>query len=206
MAKYVGAIDQGTTSTRFMVFDHNGAVVGVDQKEHEQIFPSRAGWNTIPSRSGKHPGCHPRALEKAHILMPKDLAAVGITNQRETTVVWERQPAKPVYNAIVWQDTRTDQICNELAKDGGQDRFRAKVGLPLATYFSGPKVKWILDNVAWCPRKSRKGRGAVWQHRHLGDLEPDRRPQWRRACDGCDQRLPHHADEPGNPGLGSGHA
>ena len=135
MAKYAAAIDQGTTSTRFMIFDHAGKVVGIDQKEHEQIYP-KPGWvehdpmeiwaATQSVVSG--------ALAKTGVDL-KDIAAVGITNQRETTVVWEKATGKPVYNAIVWQDTRTDAICNELAKDGGQDRFRTKVGLPLATYF-----------------------------------------------------------------------
>jgi glycerol kinase len=147
MADYVGALDQGTTSTRFMIFDHRGQVKGIDQKEHEQIFP-KPGWvehdpNEIWQRSQEVIG---GALGNAG-LSASDLAAVGITNQRETTLVWDRNTGEPVYNAIVWQDTRTDQICNELAADGGQDRFRAKVGLPIATYFSGPKVKWILDNV-----------------------------------------------------------
>ena len=147
MADYVGALDQGTTSTRFMIFDHHGQVKGIDQKEHEQIFP-RPGWvehnpMEIWQRSQEVIG---GALGNAG-LSASDLVAVGITNQRETTVVWDRHTGEPVYNAIVWQDTRTDQIVNELAADGGQDRFRAKVGLPLATYFSGPKVKWILDNV-----------------------------------------------------------
>jgi len=147
MADYVGALDQGTTSTRFMVFDHGGQVVSIDQKEHEQIFP-KPGWvehdaNEIWARSQE---VIQGALSKANLSV-SDLAAVGITNQRETTLVWDRNTGEPVYNAIVWQDTRTDQICNELAADGGQDRFRAKVGLPIATYFSGPKVKWILDNV-----------------------------------------------------------
>jgi glycerol kinase len=147
MAKYVGALDQGTTSTRFMIFDHGGQVVGIDQKEHEQIYP-KPGWvehdpaeiwtRCVEVTKG--------ALAKAGITA-SDLAAVGITNQRETAVVWDRRTGKAVYNAIVWQDTRTDKIINEFAKDGGQDRLRAKVGLPLATYFSGPKVKWILDNV-----------------------------------------------------------
>ena len=147
MAKYVGALDQGTTSTRFMIFDHAGQVVAIDQKEHEQIYP-KPGWvehdaleiweRCVEVTRG--------ALAKAGI-SAGDLAAVGITNQRETAVVWDRRTGKPVYNAIVWQDTRTDTIINEFAKDGGQDRLRAKVGLPLATYFSGPKVKWILDNV-----------------------------------------------------------
>ena len=157
MAKYAAAVDQGTTSTRFMVFDHAGKVVTVDQKEHEQIYP-KPGWvehnpMEIWERTQE---VIAGALKKGGI-DPKDIAAVGITNQRETTVVWEKATGKPVYNAIVWQDTRTDQICNELAKNGGQDRFREKVGLPLATYFSGPKVKWILDNVAGAREKAEKG-------------------------------------------------
>jgi len=157
MAKYVGAIDQGTTSTRFMIFDHAGQVVGIDQKEHEQIYP-KPGWvehdpmEVWASTQAVIAG----ALAKAHV-DAKDLAAVGVTNQRETTVVWDKNTGKPVYNAIVWQDTRTDLICNELAKVGGQDRLRAKVGLPLATYFSGPKIKWILDNVPGAREKAEKG-------------------------------------------------
>jgi glycerol kinase len=157
MADYVGALDQGTTSTRFMVFDHHGQVVAVDQKEHEQIYP-KPGWvehdaNEIWERSQE---VIQGALSKAG-LSASDLAAVGITNQRETTVVWDRNTGEPVHNAIVWQDTRTDQICNELAADGGQDRFRAKVGLPIATYFSGPKVKWILDNVEGARARAEAG-------------------------------------------------
>jgi glycerol kinase len=157
MATYVGAVDQGTTSTRFMIFDHAGKVIGVDQKEHEQIFP-KPGWvehNPIEIWERTQEVIK-GALAKTGI-SAKDLAAVGITNQRETAVVWEKATGKPVYNAIVWQDTRTDTICNELAKDGGQDRFREKVGLPLATYFSGPKVKWILDNVPGVRAKAEKG-------------------------------------------------
>jgi glycerol kinase len=147
MAKYAAAIDQGTTSTRFMVFDHEGKVVCFDQKEHEQIFP-KPGWveHSPDEIWERTQSVIKGALQKGNI-DPKDIAAVGITNQRETTVVWDKKTGKPLYNAIVWQDTRTDQIINEFAKQGGQDRFRDKVGLPLATYFSGPKVKWILDNV-----------------------------------------------------------
>ena len=147
MAKYAAAVDQGTTSSRFMIFDHSGKVVCYDQKEHEQIYP-KPGWVEHDPMEiwGAVQSVIAGALAKGAI-DPKDIAAVGVTNQRETTVVWNKKTGKPVYNAIVWQDTRTDQICNEFAKDGGQDRLRAKVGLPLATYFSGPKVKWILDNV-----------------------------------------------------------
>jgi glycerol kinase len=157
MAKYAAAVDQGTTSTRFMIFDHAGKVVEVDQREHEQIYP-KPGWvehnpMEIWQRTEE---VIAEALKKSKV-DPKDIAAVGVTNQRETTVVWEKATGKPVYNAIVWQDTRTDTICNDLAKSGGQDRFRPKVGLPLATYFSGPKIKWILDNVAGVREKAEKG-------------------------------------------------
>lgn len=157
MAKYVGAVDQGTTSTRFMIFDHKGAVVGYDQKEHEQIYP-KPGWvehNPLEIWQATQDVIK-GTLEKLHIDI-KEIAAVGVTNQRETTVVWEKATGKPVYNAIVWQDTRTDLICNELAKEGGQDKYRTKVGLPLATYFSGMKAKWVLDNVPGVREKAEKG-------------------------------------------------
>jgi glycerol kinase len=155
MAEYAAAVDQGTTSTRFMVFDHSGQVVSVDQKEHEQIYP-KPGWvehdaNEIWQRTQEVVGA---GLEKVNA---SDIAGVGVTNQRETTVVWDRSTGEPVYNAIVWQDTRTDQICNELSADGGQDRFRPKTGLPIATYFSGPKIKWILENVDGVREKAESG-------------------------------------------------
>jgi glycerol kinase len=157
MAQYVGALDQGTTSTRFMIFDHGGNVVGIDQKEHEQIYP-KPGWvEHDPAEIWTR--CQEvikGALAKANI-SAGDLAAVGITNQRETAVVWDRTTGQAIHNAIVWQDTRTDQICNDLARDGGQDRLRPKTGLPLATYFSGPKVKWILDNVDGAQAKADAG-------------------------------------------------
>src|SRR5215216_6497795 len=157
MSKYVAAIDQGTTSTRFIVFDHGGNIVAVDQKEHQQIYP-KPGWVEhdpleIWDRTQE---VIKGALEKGNI-PAKEIAALGITNQRETTVVWEKKTGEPIHNAIVWQDTRTDSITNELAKDGGQDRFRAKAGLPLATYFSGPKIKWILDHVEGAQEKAEKG-------------------------------------------------
>jgi glycerol kinase len=157
MAEYVGALDQGTTSTRFMIFDHSGGVVGIDQKEHEQIYP-KPGWVEHDALEiwTRCQEVIKGALQKTG-LKASDLAAVGITNQRETAVVWDKTTGKPVHNAIVWQDTRTDTICNELAKDGGQDRFRAKVGLPLATYFSGPKVKWLLENVEGLRAKAEAG-------------------------------------------------
>jgi glycerol kinase len=155
MAQYAAAIDQGTTSTRFMVFDHGGQVVSVDQKEHEQIYP-KPGWVEHDAME-----IWERTQEVVRAGLDKvqasDIAAVGVTNQRETTVVWDRSTGQPVHNAIVWQDTRTDQICNELSADGGQDRFRAKTGLPIATYFSGPKIKWILDNVDGVRARAESG-------------------------------------------------
>jgi len=157
MAKYAAAVDQGTTSTRCMIFDHEGKVVSVAQKEHEQIYP-KPGWvEHNPMEIWE------RTQEVIRDAVAKagaksgDIAAVGVTNQRETTVVWDKNTGKPYYNAIVWQDTRTKDICDELAKDGGQDRFRAKVGLPLATYFSGPKIKWMLENVPGVRAAAEKG-------------------------------------------------
>ncbi len=157
MAKYVAAIDQGTTSTRCMLFNHAGQVVSVHQLEHEQIYP-KPGWvEHNPMEIWERTQDVVRgALEKAGA-KPGDIAAVGVTNQRETTIVWNPKTGQPYYNAIVWQDTRTADICNALAADGGQDRFRPKVGLPLATYFSGPKIKWILDNVPGVREAAEKG-------------------------------------------------
>ena len=138
MSNYIGAIDQGTTSTRFIVFDHSGRIVSVAQKEHEQIYPA-AGWvehdaNEIWRRTRE---VIADALAQ-RALRPSDLAGIGITNQRETTVVWDRQSGQPVYNALVWQDTRVAGAVAQMSADGGQDRFRGKTGLPLATYFSAP--------------------------------------------------------------------
>ncbi|NOX61017.1 MAG: glycerol kinase GlpK [Chloroflexi bacterium] len=157
MTQYVGAIDQGTTSTRFMIFDHAGRVVAVHQLEHEQIYP-QPGWVEHDAQEiwARTQEVMRAALDKAGV-SERDLAAIGVTNQRETTVVWNPKTGEPYYNAIVWQDTRTDRICNELARDGGQDRFRGKTGLPLATYFSGPKIKWILDNIPGVREAATRG-------------------------------------------------
>jgi len=145
--KYAAAVDQGTTSTRFMIFDHGGQVVGVDQMEHEQIYP-QAGWVEHDPMEiwARTQDVIKGGLQKSGV-KAEEIASIGVTNQRETTVVWNKNTGEPYYNAIVWQCTRTKDICDTLAEDGGQDRFRAKVGLPLATYFSGPKIRWILDNV-----------------------------------------------------------
>jgi glycerol kinase len=147
MASYVAAVDQGTTSTRCMIFNHSGEPVGVHQLEHKQIYP-KPGWVEHDAMEiwDRTKDVIQGAMKRAGA-SASDIVAVGITNQRETAVVWDRRTGKPYHNAIVWQDTRTDRIINEFAKEGGQDRFRAKVGLPLATYFSGPKVRWLLDNV-----------------------------------------------------------
>jgi glycerol kinase len=157
MPKFIAALDQGTTSTRCILFDHEGKIAGADQKEHKQIYP-KPGWvEHDPLEIWERTQQVMRgALDKSGIAAV-DVAAVGITNQRETAVVWEKSTGKPVYNAVVWQDTRTDVLCNELAKSGGQDRLRARTGLPLATYFSGPKIKWILDNVTGAREKAEEG-------------------------------------------------
>jgi glycerol kinase len=154
---YIGAIDQGTTSTRFMVFDKAARIVAVAQKEHEQIFP-KPGWVEhdaleILRRTQEVIG---EALEQRG-LRPTDLAAIGITNQRETTVVWERATGKPIANAIVWQDTRVGEDVARFARSGGQDRFRAQTGLPLSTYFSSLKLRWLLQNVPGAKEKAAAG-------------------------------------------------
>ncbi|TSI16770.1 glycerol kinase GlpK [Brevibacterium aurantiacum] len=145
--KFILAIDQGTTSSRAIVFNHDGQIVSSGQLEHEQIFP-RAGWVEhdpleIIRNTNEAIG---QALTRAGINRHQ-LEGVGITNQRETTVIWNKNTGKPVYNAIVWQDTRTQKICDELAGDEGPDKYKDRVGLPLATYFAGPKAKWVFDNV-----------------------------------------------------------
>ncbi len=154
MKSYIGAIDQGTTSTRFMVFDKAARIVAIAQKEHEQIFP-QPGWvehdpREILRRTQEVIG---EALQ-SRALSSSDLAAIGITNQRETTIVWGRKTGEPISNAIVWQDTRVGEDVARMAKNGGQDRFRAESGLPLSTYFSALKIRWILDHVSGAKEKA----------------------------------------------------
>ncbi len=157
MAKYVAAVDQGTTSTRCMLFNHAGEPVGIHQMEHEQIFP-KPGWVEHDPMEvwDRTQDVIKGALADAGATAA-DIAAVGITNQRETTVVWDKNTGQPYCNAIVWQDTRTDKLIKEFEGGVGQNRFRDKVGLPLATYFSGPKVRWILDNVPGVKEAAEKG-------------------------------------------------
>jgi glycerol kinase len=157
MAKYIGAIDQGTTSTRFILFDKDGRIAAVDQREHEQITP-KAGW--VEHDAGE---IWRRTHEVIDGALAKsgaqagDVEAIGITNQRESTVVWDRASGEPIHNAIVWQDTRTDGLVRELAGDAGVDRLRERVGLPLSTYFSGPKVAWLLENVEGARERAQNG-------------------------------------------------
>jgi glycerol kinase len=157
MAEYILAIDQGTTSTRAMIFNHAGEVIAYHQVEHRQFYP-QPGWvehDPLEIWRNVETVIH-TALAKAQ-LTRADVAAVGVTNQRETTLVWNKLSGRPYYPAIVWQDTRTDAICSELAKEGGQDRFRKKVGLPLATYFSGPKLRWLLGQVPGLRADAERG-------------------------------------------------
>ena len=157
MASYIGAIDQGTTSSRFIVFDRSGRIVSAAQREHEQIYP-RPGWvEHDPEEIWRRTQDVIQEAMGVRGLRPEDLAAIGITNQRETTVVWNKQSGKPVYNAIVWQDTRVASTVSQFAADGGQDRYRAQTGLPLATYFSGLKVRWILEEVAGARSQAATG-------------------------------------------------
>jgi glycerol kinase len=157
MAQYIGALDLGTTSNRFIVFDHQGRIIGFDQMEHKQILP-RPGWvEHDPMEIWRNSQAVIKgALGKTGI-SGNDLVAIGITNQRETAVLWDKNSGRPFYNAIVWQCTRSDDICRRLSAEHGQDRFREKTGLPIATYFSGPKVRWILDEVLEAHTAAQKG-------------------------------------------------
>ncbi len=157
MASYLGAIDQGTTSTRFIVFDRAGRIVASEQREHEQIYP-KPGWvEHDPEEIWRRTQEVIAGALQQRALQPSDLAAIGITNQRETTVLWDRKTGKPVHNAIVWQDTRVADDVAEFAKDGGQDRFRSTTGLPLTTYFSGLKIHWLLENIRGLRQRAESG-------------------------------------------------
>ncbi|MDR1238090.1 MAG: glycerol kinase, partial [Propionibacteriaceae bacterium] len=156
--QYVLAIDQGTTSTRAIIFNHGGGIVSSGQKEHRQIFP-QAGWV-------EHDAAEiwvnvrevvAEALAKAS-LNRANIAAIGVTNQRETALIWNKETGEPIHNAIVWQDTRTEQLCAELAAGYGRERYQSRVGLPLATYFAGPKIRWLLDNVPGAREAAAAGR------------------------------------------------
>lgn len=157
MSRYVGSIDQGTTSTRFIVFDRKGEIISVEQKEHEQLYP-KPGWVEHDASQIWHnvQSVIAGALRKKG-LAASDLASVGITNQRETTLLWNRRTGAAVHNAIVWMDTRTDQLAAEIAREGGRDRLRATTGLPLATYFSGLKLRWLLDQVPGAQKAAEAG-------------------------------------------------
>ena len=159
--KYVGAVDQGTTSTRFILFDRTGKEAFSHQLEHKQIFP-KPGWvEHDPLEIWENTQKVIRAVLNENRVSPAEIAALGITNQRETTVVWDRATGRPLHNAIVWQDTRTAAIAAELGKEGGPDRFRNKVGLPLATYFSGTKMRWLLENCAKAADALKQGRAVI---------------------------------------------
>src|SRR6266542_4845404 len=205
MPSYIGAIDQGTTSSRFIVFDGSGRIVSIAQKEHEQIYP-KPGWvEHDPAEIWRRVEEVIQEAMEAKGLRPSDLSGIGITNQRETTVLWNKMTGKAIYNAIVWQDTRVADSVAEFSANGGQDRFRAKTGLPLATYFSGLKIRWILNNVAGARAAAEAGdllfgnidSFLIWnltgrQRRH---------PRDRR-----DQCQSHPADEPEFSELGQRHS
>ena len=157
MTQFIGSIDQGTTSSRFIIFDKQGDIIAMDQREHEQIYP-KAGWVEHSAgeiwRNTQH--VIAATLKKAK-LRASDIASVGITNQRETTLLWDKNTGAPLSNAIVWMDTRTDALVDEFVKDGGADRLRDKTGLPISTYFSGLKLRWILDNIPGARKKAEAG-------------------------------------------------
>ena len=157
MTKYVASIDQGTASSRCLVFDESARIVSVAQKEHRHVYP-RPGWvEHDPKEIWENVLTVVREALAGADLSVDDLVALGIANQRETTVLWNRDSGEPVSNAITWQDTRTDHLCRELAGDVGQHRFQERCGLPLATYFSGPKIRWLLDRVPGLEERAEAG-------------------------------------------------
>jgi glycerol kinase len=157
VASYLGALDQGTTSTRFIIFDRSGHIVASEQREHQQIYP-RPGWvEHDPEEIWRRTQEVIAGALQQRALQPSDLAAIGITNQRETAILWNRKSGKPVYNAIVWQDTRVAEAVAAFAQQGGQDRFRVQTGLPLATYFSGLKIHWLLENIPGLREQAEAG-------------------------------------------------
>ena len=157
MTTCIAAVDQGTTSTRCMLFDRLGGVIAVAQKEHEQIFP-KPGWvEHDPLEIWERTQEVIQSTLKQGAVRVEEIAAVGITNQRETTLIWNRRTGKPYGNAIVWQDTRTRDIVDEIAREDGIDRFREVTGLPLATYFSGPKLRWMLENIDGVRQAAQSG-------------------------------------------------
>jgi glycerol kinase len=157
MAAYLGALDQGTTSTRFIVFDRGGRIVSIAQEEHEQIYPSPGWVEHDPEEIWRRTQDVIRRALEQKILKPSDLAAIGITNQRETTILWNKSTGQAISNAIVWQDTRVEGMVADFSKNGGPDRFRAKTGLPLSTYFSALKVRWLLENVKDARKQADQG-------------------------------------------------
>ena len=198
MADFIGAIDQGTTSTRFLIFDRAGRIAASAQREHRQIYP-QPGWVEhdpeeiwLWTRETIAEAMAQRGLHSS------DLAALGITNQRETTVLWDRETGRPLANALVWQDTRVDEYIPALARQGGPDRFRAQTGLPLATYFSALKIRWLLDHVPGARQKAEAGEVL------FGNI--DSFLLWRltgTAHHRLHQRQPHAVDEPTKRSTGT---
>ena len=203
MTQYVGALDQGTTSTRFMVFDRAATRSPATSSSTSRSCRSQDGSSTIRSRSRTRTQRGDRRARSARRPAARDLAAIGVTNQRETTVVWDPKTGRPWYNAIVWQDTRTDRIVSALDVRRRDGSVRARTGLPPATYFSGAKIQWILENVDGVRAAAARGEAVFGTIDTLGDLEPDRRRRRRRARDRRHQRQPDNADGPADARRGT---
>ena len=202
MHDFVGALDQGTSSTRFMVFDHEGNAVARHQLEHRQILP-RPGWvEHDPLEILERAGTTMHAALSEAGLGPADLAAIGLTNQRETTVVWDRHTGLPYMNAIVWQDTRTDRIAAELDRTAGGQLVRQRTGLRPATYFSAGKIRVGPGELGYAPAGGTGRGGLLRDDRQLASLELHRGRQWGQARHRRDQRQPHDADGPAHAVLG----
>ena len=185
MKKYILSLDQGTSSSRAIVFDEQGTICASAQKEFTQIFPKSGLVEHNPHEIWSSEAAVIAEAIASLDINGKDISGIGITNQRETTIVWDIESEEPIYNAIVWQDRRTGEYCEKLKADGLTDTIREKTGLIIDAYFSGTKIKWILDNVPGARERANKGK------LRFGTV--DSWLVWRRACSRREQRKPHHA-------------
>lgn len=190
MADYIMALDAGTTSSRCILFNKKGEICSLAQKEFTQYFP-KPGWVEHDANEiwSTQLGVAVEAMSKISA-SAADIAAIGITNQRETTIVWDRHTGEPIFHAIVWQCRRTSDYCDSLKAKGLTDTFRQKTGLVIDAYFSGTKLKWILDHVEGARERAQKGERSLWNGGNMADLEADKGPY---PCDRLFQCLPHHA-------------
>ena len=202
MKRYIAAIDQGTTGTRCIIFDKAGRVVSSAYEEHRQFYPQPGGVEHNPLEIWEKTKKVIKNALRLKKIDSNEIAGIGVTNQRETTIVWDPHTGNPFCNALVWQDTKTRDLCCQMSEGGLEGLVRDRTGLVINTYFSAPKIRWMLENVPEVKEKSRAWRCRIWQHRYLDNLEFDRWNQRRRSYYRLHQCFQDDVDEPEDPGLG----